>query len=189
MQIIHDSIIETRPDARGIGMYYLPEELEDFELYIEWKAFRQPAFPNAGLLLRMPDPATVDFTDQAAFDNFYQATTEIQIDDLGKNFNANNIPQAIFGDSLYKTGAVYGVASATQWAATVWAPDGDASANRYWNVYQIKAAQNIVTVKLNGKQVAEAVLTNPKRPKGLLGLQFHTGRVQFRNLHLKKNTP
>ncbi len=52
-----------QPGNTGIGIYYLPEPFGDFELYIEWKAFRTPAFPNSGVLLRMPDPSVVNFND------------------------------------------------------------------------------------------------------------------------------
>lgn len=184
IQLIGTEIIETQPN-NGIGIYYLPEELDNFELYVEWKAFRTPVFPNSGVLLRMPDPSTVNFNDRSQFDAFYNASVEIQIDDLGKNFNPNRTPQSIFGDSRYKTGAIYGIASATQWAGTVLAPDGAETAERYWNAYQIAAENDVITVRLNGKHVCQANLPSEKRSRGFLGFQFHTGRVQFRNLKIK----
>jgi choline dehydrogenase-like flavoprotein len=177
--------IETNP-FNGIGLYYLPEILSDFELYIEWKAFRTPIFPNSGVLLRLPDPRTVNFGNQGEFDSFYDQAVEVQIDDLGKDFVRGRTPPAIFGDSRHKTGAIYGVAPATQWAATVLAPDGPATSERYWNTYQIKAKGNSISVSLNGKSVCDALLPLSKRLSGFIGLQFHTGRVQFRNLQLRK---
>ncbi|MCF0060569.1 DUF1080 domain-containing protein [Dyadobacter chenwenxiniae] len=184
IRLLDSDIIETNPD-QGIGIYYLPEELDDFELSVEWKAFRTPAFPNSGILLRMPDPSAVNFNDQAQFDAFYESSIEVQIDDLGKNFDKDRIPQSIFGDSKYKTGAIYGVSPARQWASTVLAPDGPLTTERYWNLYQISVNQNEITVRLNGKLVNKATLPVSKRTKGFLGFQFHTGRVQFRNLHIK----
>lgn len=186
MVLIGGEIIETDP-AGGIGMYYLPKLLSDFELVVHWKAFRtwrgSALIPNSGILMRMPDPAGINFADPAAFDRFYEETVEVQIDESGKNFRRNRNPQAIFGDSRYKTGAVYGVAPATRWAAQALAPDG--VADRYWNTYRIQAAGSRIAVKLNGKLVCEAVLPPGKRASGFLGFQFHTGRVQFRNLLLK----
>ncbi|WP_342087717.1 family 16 glycoside hydrolase [Dyadobacter sp. OTU695] len=184
IRFVGSDTIETKPD-QGIGIYYLPEELEDFELSVEWKAFRTPAFPNSGVLLRMPDPSTVDFNDPAQFSAFYESAIEIQIDDLGKNFSKNRSPQSVFGDSKYKTGSIYGISPARQWASTVWAPDGEPTAGRYWNLYQISVIKNEVTVRLNGKLVSKATLEAPKRSSGFLGFQFHTGRVQFRKLHIK----
>lgn len=189
--IIHlnDEIIETNPTG-NIGFSYLPETFDNFELIVDWKAFRtyrsQPVIPNSGILLRMPDPAGVDFSNQTAFDNFYDRVTEIQIDETGKNFVSSRFPQAIFGDSSFKTGAIYGLAPATQWAAKALAPDGNDTANRYWNTFHITAKGNKVTVRLNGKQVSEGIIPTPlKRLSGFIGLQFHTGRVQFRNLLIK----
>jgi choline dehydrogenase-like flavoprotein len=186
---LSDEIIETNPIG-NIGFSYLPETFDNFELIIDWKAFRtyrsQPLIPNAGILLRMPDPTGVDFSNQTAFDNFYDRVTEIQIDETGKNFVRSRFPQAIFGDSLFKTGAIYGLAPATQWAAKALAPDGNDTANRYWNTFHVTAQDNKVTVRLNGKQVSEGIIPTPLKPlSGFIGLQFHTGRVQFRNLRIK----
>ena len=177
--------IETNPFA-GVGLYFLPQIFGDFELYLEWKAFRMPTVPNSGVLLRTPDPRQVNFSNQSEFDAFYDASTEIQIDDLGKDFVRGRTPAAIFGDSRHKTGAIYGVAPATQWAGTVLAPDGAATAERYWNVYQITFQGNTGRIRLNGKNVCDAVLPASKRLNGFIGLQFHTGRVQFRNLQIRE---
>jgi hypothetical protein len=50
-------------------------------------------------------------------DQVHQNTIEIQIDETGKDFVATRDPQAIYGSSLHKTGAVYGIAPATRWAS------------------------------------------------------------------------
>jgi hypothetical protein len=191
MEIDSGALIETQPTSPNssgnnpIGLYYLPRLLADFELVVEWKAFRTPTIPNSGILLRTPNPIGVNFADSTQFARFYDATTEIQIDELGKDFNAARSPQAIFGNSRFKTGAVYGVAPATQWASTVLAPDGSATAEEYWNTYRIRAVGNTVQVDLNRKRVCDAVVPASKRLSGFLAFQFHTGRVQFRNLFLK----
>jgi choline dehydrogenase-like flavoprotein len=186
MVLIDGGMIETDP-AGGIGTYYLPKLLGDLELVVEWKAFRtwrgSPLVPNSGILLRMPDPSGVNFADPGALERFYDETVEVQIDETGKNYSRHRNPQAIYGDSRYKTGAVYGVAPATCWAAKALAPDGDS--DRYWNTFQILAAGNRIAVSLNGSQVCETILPPGKRPRGFVGIQFHTGRVQFRNLLMK----
>jgi hypothetical protein len=184
---IGGGIIETDPQ-QGIGLYYLPQTFTNFELAVEWKSFRtyksNYTIANSGILLRTPDPSQVDFSNQAAFDQFYNNVTEVQIDDTGKNFEAQRFPKAIFGDSRFKTGAVYGVASATQWAAKMLAPD-DPNVDRYWNLFHIVADGNHIAVRLNGRLVCQATLPAQKPSSGFVGFQFHTGRVQFRNLKLK----
>jgi len=183
---LFDSIFETNP-FDGIGIAYLDRVLSNFELKLEWKAFRGRSgsreLPNAGILLRMPDPAGFDLASAADRDQFYAQVLEVQIDDSGKNFAANRVPQAIFGDSRYKTGAIYGVAPARQWAAKVLAPEGSSS---YWNVLHVRANFAEIRIVLNDKLVCEAQLPPGARMSGRLGLQFHTGKVQFRNVFLKE---
>lgn len=183
-------LLETDP-VRGIGLWYLPTEMGDFDLAIDWKAFRTAVLgadiiANAGILLRTPDPRGVNFNDGAQFDAFYDAVTEVQIDETGKRYEKSS-GQSVFGDSRYKTGAIYGVAPATQWAAQVAAPDGAAD-ERYWNTYEISARGQNVQVVLNGKLVCETGVPPSKNHRGFLALQFHTGRVRFRNLRVGRIT-
>lgn len=93
-------------------------------------------------------------------------------------------PLALFGDSKYKTGAIYSIAPATQWAAKVLAPD-DPNVDRYWNLFHLIANGSELIVHLNGKKISQGTLPSQKLSSGLIGLQFHTGRIQFRNLKLK----
>ena len=185
----NNGLVETNP-TRGLGLYYLSEMLTDFDVLIEFKTFRTATpqgaelIANSGIFLRAPDPATVDFSNPAEFDAFYDQTIEVQIDETGKNFSSAT-GRSIFGDSRFKTGAIYGVAAAKQWAAQVAAPDGNGLGDRYWNTYEISARGNNVVVVLNGKPVCKASMPPSKRASGFFGLQFHTGRVQFRNLRLR----
>jgi choline dehydrogenase-like flavoprotein len=184
----NNGLLETNPFA-GIGLYFLPKDMGDFDLAVEWKSFRtfggQDVFANSGILLRTPDPAGVDFSNPAAFQAFYGALTEVQIDETGKQF-FDDTGRSIFGNSAFKTGALYGVAAATQWAANVASPDGPDLGNRYWNTYEVSARGTRIRVKLNGRAVCDADVGSSKRLRGFLGLQFHTGRVQFRNLRLNQ---
>ncbi|WP_291992896.1 family 16 glycoside hydrolase [Candidatus Accumulibacter sp. ACC003] len=183
----NNGLLATNP-TKGIGLYYLPVTFGNFELAIEWKAFRSfqgtDAMANSGILLRTPDPSAVNFADQAQFNAFYEASTEVQIDETGKQYFADT-GRSIFGNSRYKTGALYGTAPAQQWAANVASPDAPDLGNRYWNTFEISARGPRIRVVLNGKLVCEADLPAGKRASGFLGLQFHSGRVQFRNLRIK----
>ena len=49
----------------------------------------------------------------------------------------------------------------------------------------VPAAGDQVVVNLNGRRVCQTTLPGHKRAEGFLGFQFHTGRVQFRDLRLK----
>jgi len=183
-----NGLLETNPSA-GLGMYYLPRAISDFDLAIEWKSFRtfngQDVIANSGIMLRAPDPAGVNFSDPAQFKSFYDSLTEVQIDETGKQF-FDATGRSIFGNSAFKTGALYGVAPATQWAANVASPDGPDLGNRYWNTYEISARGKHFKVTLNGRVVCESNVPSTKILRGFLGLQFHTGRVQFRNLRLNQ---
>jgi len=108
----------------------------------------------------------------------------VQIDETGKQF-FKNTGRSVFGNSRFKTGALYDIAPATQWAANVASPDGPNLGNRYWNTYEISARGKRIRIVLNGKLVCDTDVPPNKRLNGFLGLQFHTGRVQFRNLRLK----
>lgn len=181
-------LLETNP-FQGIGLYYLPIVLTDFDLAIEWKTFRtyqgNDLIANSGILLRTPDPVGVDFNDSVQFNNFYRVTTEVQIDETGKQYFSDN-GKAIFGNSQFKTGALYEIVPAQQWAANIASPDGPDLGNRYWNTYEISARGKNIRVVLNGKLVCQADVPSHKQDSGFVGLQFHTGRVQFRNLRLRK---
>jgi len=104
---------------------------------------------------------------------------EIQIDDSGKDLSQN---PPCYGSSLHKTGAIYSVSSALQWANKVAAPDNN---DGYWNEFVIIARGKNVQVKLNGKVVSSADVATVQ-PQGFIGLQFHTGRVQFRHFRIRE---
>jgi len=184
----NNGLLETNPFA-GLGMYYLPRDMGDFDLAVEWKSFRtlngQDLFANSGIMLRTPDPSGVNFSDPSQFKSFYDSVKEVQIDETGKQFY-DDTGGSIFGNSTFTPGALYGVAPATQWAANVASPDGPDLGNRYWNTFGITARGAHIQVSLNGRLVCEANVPSAKRLRGFLGLQFHTGRVQFRNLRLKQ---
>jgi hypothetical protein len=89
-----------------------------------------------------------------------------------------------------KTGAIYHVA----------APDpGHLEPTGRWNALEIRAEGFRVVVRLNRATVVDDRLdahpelaaehTGLKRTEGLIGLQSHNGRVEFRNLRVKELKP
>ena len=159
----------TDGKSTNLGIAYFPTEYADFTLKLEWKAFSITA--NSGIFLRMPTPTNLD-------DNFYNETVEIQIDERGYDFKNN-----IYGSPLHKTGAVYEIIAARQWAAkTVSAFDTPG----FWNSYEITVKGPRITVLLNNKLVSEGDLPNSKRNRGFVGIQCHTDIVHFRNIRIKE---
>ena len=158
-------------------LYYQPKQFKDFILRLEWKAFSISA--NAGVFLRIPDP-----TGRNLDEAFYASCTEIQIDETGKNFQANRNPQSVFGGFREKTGAIYTLASASQGVSKVirprFTPDSP------WNVFEITAQGNSIAVKLNGAEISKTNIGTPRLTEGYIALQCHTEIVQFRNIRIKE---
>jgi hypothetical protein len=159
-----------------LGFVRTQAKFQNFVLRLDWKAFDIRA--NSGVFLRMPEIVGGNL------DQVYRNSIEIQIDETGKDFVADRSPQAVFGSSLHKTGAVYGIAPATRWAAKVVSkPDSDG----YWNAYEITVHDGQIDVTLNGEPVVRgaqlpAHLLNP----GSIALQCHTDIVQFRNVRIRE---
>lgn len=175
-------IIETGlPGADSVlgVLWYTKEEFKNFILRLEWKIFSVDA--NAGVFIRTPQPLPPLLST-----DFYDRATEIQIDERGKDFKANRVPQALYGSSLHKTGAIYEIAPATRWASRAIQPRFG-SREGGWNLFEITANGASVEVRLNGKQVSRVQqLPATKRTQGFIGLQCHSDIAQFRNIRIKK---
>src|SRR5262249_17196258 len=94
----------------------------------------------------------------------------IQIDDMGFNpdSNQNHSP-------LHQTGAVYGLAPSSMVAS---------KAAGQWNRFEIEATSAAIKVTLNGQLVTNYVIPSDstRLHAGHIGLQCHTGNVQFQNI-------
>ena len=93
---------------------------------------------------------------------------EIQIDDTG--FNPDTQSK---NDALHQTGAVYTFAASSKIASR---PAGQ------WNTFEIQAKGDRITVNLNGQPVTDFKVDGSRPAAGHIGLQNHTGKVQFRNI-------
>ncbi|MGE0541979.1 MAG: family 16 glycoside hydrolase [Dehalococcoidia bacterium] len=157
-----------------LGFVRTRKKYRNFVLKLDWKAFDIAA--NSGVFLRMPDVIDDDLQ------RVYRESIEIQIDETGKNFQADRDPQWLYGSSLHKTGAVYGVAPATRWASKAVSRYGS---DGYWNAYEIMVQDDSISVQLNGELVVDnAQLPAHLTRDGYIGLQCHTDVVQFRNIRL-----
>lgn len=171
------NIIEagTAGVADTLGFIRHAEKFRDFELTLEWKAFSGAA--NSGIFLRMPE------LQDSNFDALYAASIEIQIDETGKDFVPGRNPQSVYGSSRHKTGAVYGLAPATAWAAKAVSPRG---AEGYWNRFRIELTGDRISVHLNDLRVVDRFQLPPSLTgEGYIGLQCHTDVVQFRNIRIR----
>jgi choline dehydrogenase-like flavoprotein len=173
---IFGSILEARPNGLGL-LWYTREVFRNFVLKVDWLSFNPTTnipggrADNSGILFRFPalnasDPAN-DW--KLASDKGY----EIQIDDMGFNVDTgqNFSP-------LHQTGAVYGLAPSSKIASN--------SAGQ-WNTFEIEATGTTIKVTLNGQPVTNyAIPTNNSRPQeGHIGLQCHTGNVQFQKVMIR----
>jgi choline dehydrogenase-like flavoprotein len=159
-----------------LGFIRTRNTFRNFVLRLDWKAFDIRA--NSGVFVRMPE------IGDGGIDQVYRNSIEIQIDETGKDFVASRDPQAIYGSSLHKTGAVYGLAPATRWASKAVSPR---FAEGYWNAFEITVHDDRISVSLNDEPVVrEARLPAHLLGAGHIGLQCHTHVVQFRNIRIRE---
>lgn len=159
-----------------LGFIRTHSTFSNFVLRLDWKAFDIRA--NSGVFVRMPE------VGDGGLEEVYRNSIEIQIDETGKDFVATRDPQAIFGSSLHKTGAVYGLAPATRWASKAVSPR---FAEGYWNAFEITVNNDRISVLLNGEPVVrEARLPANLLGAGFIGLQCHTDIAQFRNVRIRE---
>jgi choline dehydrogenase-like flavoprotein len=173
---IFGSILEAQPNGLGL-LWYTREVFRNFVLKVDWLSFNPTTnvpggrADNSGVLIRFPalnasNPAN-DW--KVASDRGY----EIQIDDMGFNVDTgqNFSP-------LHQTGAVYSLAPSTSLASK---PAGQ------WNTFEIEATDTTIKVTLNGQLVTiYSIPANSSRlPEGHVGLQCHTGNVQFQNIMIR----
>jgi len=170
-----DDVLEAVPGSE-LGLYWNTMPMPpNFLLRLDWLRTRDD--DNSGVFVRFPDPnSRPDYFNKhwVAVDYGF----EVQIDEFGQ-------PD---GQAIHKTGAFYDQAGQTlsQSAAK---PIGQ------WNSFEIKVVNQQYTARLNGSQMAsfafvvgsdtahpERGLTNTPR---FIGLQAHTGRVQFRRVRFK----
>jgi choline dehydrogenase-like flavoprotein len=171
-------IIECGCDGADstLGFIRTRRTFKNFVLRLDWKAFDIRA--NSGVFIRMPE------VDNGGLQQVYRDSIEIQIDETGKDFVATRDPQAVYGSSLHKTGAVYGLAPAARWASKAVSPR---SAEGYWNAFEITVNGDRISVSLNGEPVVrDARLPAHLVKAGYIGLQCHTDVVQFRNIRIRE---
>lgn len=176
------SILEARPGAPGLGLlWYTREVFKNFVLKVDWLSFNPtttstimpPSTDNSGILIRFPalNASNPGNDWKLASDKGY----EIQIDDMG--YNPDSSSPHLF-DALHQTGAVYAISPSSKIASK---PAGQ------WNTYEIEATATAIKVTLNGQLVTNYTIpaTDPRPREGHIGLQCHTGNVQFQNVQIR----
>jgi 3-keto-disaccharide hydrolase len=143
----------------------------NFVLSCEWR--RSEANDNSGVFVRFPNPNGRGYNNTA-----YVAVHfgfEVQIDEIA----------APDGADMHRTGAIYDEPNQTLSLEPA-LPVGQ------WNTYEIEVQDQTYTVQLNGVQVTQ--FDNPNVARGapsttdtpsFIGLQAHTGNVEFRNIQLR----
>jgi choline dehydrogenase-like flavoprotein len=170
------SILEARPNGLGV-LWYTREVFRNFVLQVDWLSFNPTTnvpggrADNSGIFIGVPplnasDPGK-DWV--LAADRGY----EIQIDDMGYNPDTNKN-----FDPLHQTGAIYGISPSSGIAS---------KAAGQWNTFEIEASNTAIKVTLNGQQVTDYTLpaNSTRSHRGHIGLQCHSGNVQFRNVMIR----
>ncbi len=173
--LIVDGTLES-VTGTDLGLYWctIPTP-PDFILKVQWRRWED--WDNSGVFVRFPDPEKFRYNNSAfaAVDFGF----EVQIDETG----------APDGAAIHKTGAIYRSDGRTDNEILTIKP---ARPIGEWNEYEIRVKKQTYTIFLNGEQTC--VFNNPYPNRGLpstanapafIGLQTHTGRVAFRNIHMK----
>jgi Domain of Unknown Function (DUF1080) len=153
----------------------------NFVLKVDWLSFNPkttapnlpPNTDNAGILIRFPALNASNPGNDWALAS--AKGYEIQIDDMG--FNPAPAPGHLF-DPLHQTGAIYALAPSSTIASK---PAGQ------WNTFEIEATNTEIKVTLNGQLVTNYTIpANDGRLRaGHIGLQDHTGNVQYQNILIR----
>ncbi|TRU87407.1 MAG: DUF1080 domain-containing protein [Microcystis novacekii Mn_MB_F_20050700_S1] len=171
-ELISDEIFELRKrEEHRHGVAWFDEVFSEFELILDWRVFDYSA--NSGIIIHAPNPAR--FSEEGkADDPIYERGYEIQIDESGYDYINN-----IYGSPLHKTGAIYDVAPANR---------GNTKKPGYWNRFKIISSKSGIEVHLNGKLVSHlSPLLENKDKEGYICFQFHTGKIQFRNILIREH--
>ncbi|TYL96367.1 DUF1080 domain-containing protein [Bradyrhizobium rifense] len=173
---IFGSILEARPDGLGL-LWYTRQIFRNFVLKVGWLSFNPTTnitgsrADNSGALIRFPalnasDPGN---DRKLASDKGY----EIQIDDMGFNVDTGQTSARCIrpGPSMgwhrhrrsHRNPPVSGIA------------------------FEIEATDATISVTLNGQLVSTYLIqaNDGGRREGHIGLQCHTGNVQFRNVMIR----
>jgi hypothetical protein len=158
--------------AKGKGGGWLMTEAEyaNFELRLEYKLAAAGTSAVALRALRQGNSALQGIEIPLLDDSWYR--------------NQKNYPNL---RPTERTGSIYNVVPASKDAGK---PAGE------WNALRLLARGRRITIELNGVQIVDATLDPSKnrawmppgllRTTGQLGLQSHAGRVEFRNIEVKR---
>lgn len=179
--ILSDGILELKPqDGHGIAWY--KGAFSEFDLILDWKVFDD--YANSGLVIHAPDPAMFPENED---DPIYEGGYEIQIDESGYDYKTdismnNGNPsyrKEFYGSPSHKTGAIYDLAPANR---------GNTKKAGFWNRFRITSTESEIKVYLNGKLVSSlSPLLEHKNTEGYICLQFHTSKIQFRNILIREH--
>jgi choline dehydrogenase-like flavoprotein len=167
--LIRRGVFEAQPGT-DIGLLWLNRPTPPrYVLRLQWMTTAPD--DNSGVFVAFPNPDGENY-DNTAYVGV-NLGFEIQIDNLGR-------PD---GAVIHRTGAIYSFKGATDGPLVL-------AAVGQWNDYEITVDGADITVALNGNVVNRFHFTGdpafPRRGQGsFIGLQTHTGRVQFRNIQWK----
>jgi hypothetical protein len=195
---LSDGVI-TAESGSNLGLlFFARRTFSDFVLQLQFRI--TSASDNAGVHVRFRDPRqpvpnAADAAHPFVYDRkaFVAVDTgfEIQIDDLARGNPAMGTADGL--DSS-RTGAIYGIPTGTGPGKQRYTRP-DALVPNAWNELRVEVHGTEYTVTLNGRETARFENDDARRGRspstdpasGYIGLQAHTGRVQFRAIRLRED--
>jgi hypothetical protein len=201
-----DGKLIAHPGSGGIGLlYYAAKPFENFILRLEFLLPRPrgDGNDNSGVFVRFRHPRRRvpegNFDPNAekwSYDNqaFVAVHTgfEIQIDEEARGDKSLSPPEPD-GFLFNRTGAIYKVPLGKSAGQQDYTNNQNLAADT-WQRYEIEVKDDTYTVRLNDLPATTFVNTDKNRGKppskdpasGYIGIQTHTGLVQFRNIRIKR---
>src|SRR5919106_6789298 len=181
------------------ALLFYSTAFSDFLLRLEF-CISDPLRDNSGIFVRFRNPelaATEEIIRRGAYDQISRNPAwiaaysgfEIQIDEQARGSKQNNEPDGL---DKNRTGAIYKIPTGQNDEPRLqdFRPAPPLQAGR-WNSYEIEVKGQHYVVRLNGKQTADFLNTDPKRgisaeadaDSGYIGLQsYRDSQVAFRNI-------
>jgi hypothetical protein len=199
--VLNGDEILTSGSADFALLYYAPATFSDFLLFLEF-SLANPLTDNSGVFVRFRNPELPPTPDIISRDRFGNVTRnvawiaaysgfEVQIDEQARGSTQEKEPDGL---DKNRTGAIYKIPTGQNDEPRLqdFRPAPPLQAGR-WNSYEIEVKGQHYVVRLNGKQTADFLNTDPKRgisaeadaDSGYIGLQsYRDSQVAFRNIRV-----
>jgi hypothetical protein len=189
-RLIDENIVAIADQPYGI-FYFGDEVFTDFVLRLQFRV--SSPNDNSGVFLRFRDPELhwPDLEENGPTHSILENRARIA---EFSGFEAQIDDRAAPDDQdKHRTGAIYAIDIGPAPGQQIYRRGAPLVPGR-WNFYEIEARGNTYTVRLNGVRTSVFTNLDPSRGQsaaqnphsGYIGVQAHTGEVDFRNIRLKQ---